>query len=133
MQKVIVAQKMSLKYTFHDVVNSHFLVGGNKARNVSCRSWLQLVHHGQQLLLELPVEHFGPDHGGGEVDAGDVPAIEHQVSRLYHGQQRVEWHVHIVAQGHGAALGDRAKQVGVANALLGVPAHLVLVGEQGSR
>mmetsp|Transcript_55488 Transcript_55488/g.133834 ORF Transcript_55488/g.133834 Transcript_55488/m.133834 type:complete len:216 (+) Transcript_55488:1114-1761(+) len=114
------------------VVSAVLLVCGDEVRAVHARQRNHLLHDRVQLALQVVVQNLGARHGVAQVHAGDVPAANHELRRVDHGQQLVERHVHVLAVGgnanaHGGGLRQAAPVVRRVLARLGAPrdAHLV--------
>lgn len=119
------------------VVGALALVGGDEVGVVDGGQGLEGIHALVQLALQVVVQHLCAAHGVAEGHAGDVPAAQHQVVGVHHGQQGREGDVDVTAAGgaqaHGGCLGDGADVVRALLARLRVPRDAVLVCQDAGR
>lgn len=64
---------------FQDVVGAVLLVGGDEVWDVDGRQRGVLLHVGEELSLEVVVEHLSALHGLSEVQLGDIPTSEDDI------------------------------------------------------
>lgn len=118
-----------------NVVGTVLLVGGDEVRVVDRGEGDHVGHLLLDLRLEGRLEDLGAVHGLGQVHLANVPAANDDVVGVDHGQDVVEGDVDVlVGLGVGAELeggghDDGAVVVGLAGALLGLPAEVAAVGK----
>mmetsp|Transcript_16408 Transcript_16408/g.39050 ORF Transcript_16408/g.39050 Transcript_16408/m.39050 type:complete len:306 (+) Transcript_16408:675-1592(+) len=116
------------------VVSAGALVGSNPVRVVYGRARLHALHVRAELTLEVVLENRSSVHRVGKVGARDVPAVEHNVGGLDHGEKGLHRKPDVVSPGgaaeaHRGGLRHRPVEVGCVHALLCTPGEAELVGE----
>lgn len=118
-----------------DIVGTVLLVGGNKVGIIDGRQGNHVDHLLLDLGLEGGLEDLSAVHGVGKVHLADIPTTNGNVVGVNHGKDVVEGNVNLLAgldvgaELEGRTHDDGAVVVGLARALLGLPAEAAAVGE----
>ena len=109
-----------------EVVGTISLVGSDEVSRVDGRQRNDVLHVGDELTLQIPVQNLGALHGISEVHSRDIPTGENDVIGVDHGDQTAEGDedlltVLVLADTDGGGLGQRAEVVGNLDSLLSLP------------
>jgi len=119
------------------VVSTIFLISSDKVREVDRAEGLHLGHDGDELALEIVVEHLGALEGKAHISTVDVPATDLEISWLDHGEEVMNRDIHLVTFGsdtqtNSCTLGDGAVEVGLALARARVPLETEAISQDTS-
>jgi hypothetical protein len=126
--------------TQKDVVGSVGLVGCDKVAVEGSWERHDRLELGLELSDQVRLKHFGALAGVVEVGLGDIPAIHNELSGLHHWKNVFNSLVHVLkltsclikleANVGCRALSEGAIEIGVLDAILGLPRKFVLVSEK---
>jgi len=120
-----------------DVISTILLVGSDEVREVDGAERLHLRHDGDELTLEVVVEHLSTLESSTHISTVDIPATDGEVSRLDHGEEIMKRNIDLVTIGsdtetNGGALSERTIEVGLADARASMPLQAETIGKDTS-
>jgi len=116
------------------VISTILLVGSDKVREVDGAERLHLGHDGDELTLEIVVEHLSTLESSTHIGTVDIPAADGEVSRPDHGKEIMKRDIDLVTissdtETNGGALSERTIEVGLANARASMPLQAETIGD----
>jgi len=126
--------------TQKNVVGPISLVGRDEITVQGCREGHDGLELGLELLEQIWLKHLGALASVVEVDLGDVPPTDYDISGLDHGKNFFNRLVHVLKvtgdlfelepDMSGSTLSEGTVEVRMLNAILGLPGYLLLVSEE---